>query len=202
MADIATPAEILAFWFGPLDEYGNVVEDKTPMWWQKHDEIDAEIRARFEATVQAARRGELDAWQETPDGRVALIVALDQFPRNIYRGTAEAFASDGQALTLAQTGIEQNHDQQVPFIYRLFFYLPLEHAEDRAVQAQSVGHFVQLREQAPAAMQEAAANYLDYAKQHQVIIDRFGRFPHRNAILKRAPTDEEEAFLQEPNSSF
>ena len=202
MTNIATPAEILDFWFGPLDDHGNTLEEKAPLWWQKQDATDAEIAARFESTVQAAMRGELDAWQATPTDRTALIVTLDQFPRNIYRGMPQAFSADSQALALTQAGIAQNHDQQIPFIYRVFFYLPLEHAENRAAQAQSVGHFVQLLAQAPDGLKEAAANYLDYAKQHQVIVDRFGRFPHRNAILGRLSTPEEEQFLQGPNSSF
>jgi uncharacterized protein (DUF924 family) len=202
MSEIVTPAEILEYWFGPLDEHGLTVLDKSPLWWQKNPETDAEIRARFEPTAQAAARGELHDWAETPAGCTALIVALDQFPRNMYRDTPAAFAADPLALAVSTEGIARNHDLALPLVYRVFFYLPLEHAEDRQIQAQSVGHFVQLLEQAPPPARKAAATYLDFAKRHQVIIDRFGRFPHRNQILGRRSTEEELAFLEEPGSSF
>jgi len=199
---MTTPQDILDFWFGELDENGMTVEDKSPLWWGQSAETDAGIKARFGRIAGAAAAGELDHWAMLPAGRLALIVALDQFPRNIHRGKPGAFATDVKARELTLDGIAAGHDRQAPFIQRVFFYIPLEHAEDQALQAQSVSLYTQLMETAPPALREQAANYRDYAVRHQVIIDRFGRFPHRNKILGRESTAEEVEFLTQPGSSF
>ena len=199
---MTTPQDILDFWFGPLDEYGNAIEDHSSLWWLKDPEADALIKQRFEPVVTAAARGALNKWVDTPAGRTALIVTLDQFPRNIYRETPQAFAYDAKARSLTLDGIDRGDDEQAPFIHRVFFYLPLEHAEDRALQALSVACYARLLEAAPPPLEEQAANYLDYARRHQAIVDRFGHFPHRNAILNRESTAEETVFLTQPGSSF
>lgn len=188
--------EILDFWFGQLDSDGNVTDDRS-WWWQKNPELDRKIRTRYEPLIQAIVAGELTAWEETPASRLALIIALDQFTRNSYRDTPQAFATDPLALRQTLAGLAQGQDQQLPFIQRVFFYMPLEHAEDPAWQQKSVALFTQL-----AAENPDMAHYVGFAEQHKAIIDRFGRFPHRNEILGRETTPEEAEFLTQPGSSF
>lgn len=197
-----TPQEVLDFWFGEIGEDGNVTTDRSWLWWKKDSQTDATIRERFEDLVQAVAAGKYADWLDTGAGRLARIIALDQFTRNIYRDTSGAFAYDSAALQMSLDGIATEQDQELPLIQRVFFYLPLEHAEDRAMQAESVRLFAALRDQAPPHLHETFANYLDFAERHKVIVDRFGRFPHRNEILGRESTAEELAFLQEPGSSF
>ena len=199
---MTSPQAVLDFWFGELDANGAPIENKSPLWWGRSEETDAEIIARFGATAEAAANGELDHWADTPSGAVALIITLDQFPRNMYRGQSQAFATDAKARTFTLAGIAAGNDQQMPFAHRVFFYIPLEHSEDRALQAQSVELYAHLMETAPPALKEQAANYLDYAKHHRAIVDRFGHFPHRNDFLGRESTAEEIEFLTRPGSSF
>lgn len=194
--------EVLHYWFGEIGDDGNVTEDRSALWWRKSPETDAAIRERYEPLVQAVARGEYDRWGESGSGRLALIIALDQFPRNIYRDMPQAFAYDAQARALTRAGLERRQDRELPLVQRVFFYLPLEHAEDRDLQAESVRLFAQLRDEAPEHLHETFANYLEYAVRHQEIVDRFGRFPHRNGVLGRKSTEEEVAFLKEPGSSF
>lgn len=192
-----TAADVLAFWFGEIGADGDVVEDRAWLWWQKDPDVDAEIKRKFEAAVQAAAAGELTAWQDTAEGQLALIILLDQMTRNMYRDTPQMFAYDAQALALTKAGIAQGIDQQLALIQRVFFYMPLEHAEETEAQRLSIEKF--------AALAEENADfelYLDFAHKHKVIIDRFGRYPHRNKILGRETTAEEAAFLTQPDSSF
>lgn len=180
---------VLSFWFGkelkPRKE-----------WFTKNPAFDAEVRSRFLSLHEQAIAGQLDSWRNTPEGSLALILLLDQFSRNLFRGQPQAFASDPQALAVAQHAIAQGFDQQVPLIQRVFFYLPLEHSENLAHQAESVRLFQQF-ENVPELK-----DYYDYALRHQVVIAQFGRFPHRNEILNRPSTPEEVEFLQQPGSSF
>lgn len=188
--------DVLDFWFGEIGPDGNVTDDRS-WWWQKNPELDEQIRTTYEPLIQAIANNELLEWEETPPSRLALIIALDQFTRNSYRDTPQAFAYDPLARRLTLSGLEHGYDLQLPLIQRVFFYMPLEHAEDRALQRRSVALFAQLAEE-----NEAFAHYLDFAEQHKVIIDRFGRFPHRNEILGRETTAEEAEFLTQPGSSF
>jgi uncharacterized protein (DUF924 family) len=197
-----TPAELLEFWFGQVAADGTVPAERMTMWWKKDPAIDETIRARFEPVVARAAAGELDDWANTAAGRLALIISLDQFPRNIYRGEPRAFAFDARAQALCLEGLERGHDRELLPIQRTFHYLPLEHAEDRTLQQRCVELFEALQREASPALAETFASYLDFAVQHARIIERFGRFPHRNAVLGRASTDEELAFLQQPGSSF
>ena len=142
-------------------------------------------------------RHQCDHWAATARGRLALILLLDQFPRHLYRGRAEAFASDRHALTVALTGIDAGLDRRLDTVERVFFYLPLEHAEDLAVQDRCVGAFAALRAQCPAALEARADQFLDFARQHREVIARFGRFPHRNDTLGRVTTAEERAYLDD-----
>ncbi len=179
------------FWFGPegSDTYGT----NRPEWFEKNPDFDAAICESFQGDVEAALAGDLDAlgddnWQDC----LALLILLDQFPRNLFRDSARAFAGDEKALMLAKWAIDLGFDMQAPLFQRFFFYLPLEHSEDLADQQQCIG-LVSGRE---------FEDHLKWAIAHHAIIARFGRFPHRNEALGRASTAEEVAFLKEPNSSF
>ena len=199
---IATPQDVLAFWLGagPIDQAA--MQRVQAQWFSQHDAFDAELRQRFGTTLAAARAGRLDDWARDADGWLALLIVLDQFSRNAFRGQPEGFAGDAQALAIAQAGIARGDDQRVPPMARIFCYLPLEHAEDAAMQARSVALFTALRD-APGAEPKAFFDgTLDYAHKHQDVITRFGRFPHRNAILARASTAEEQAYLAQPGAGF
>jgi len=195
--------EILDFWFGPPDERGwDFDPARYDLWFGRSEETDHLVIERFGEDARAAAEGKLDHWAETPHGRMALLILLDQFPRHIHRGKPEAWAQDPKAQALVLEGLELGHDQALSPIERSFFYLPLEHAEDRELQARSVALYRVLADAAPERVRDRYLSFLDYAIRHQVIVDRFGRFPHRNAILGRESTEEEKAFLLEPGSSF
>ena len=177
----AQPGDILHFWraAGP------------GRWFQKDEAFDAAIRLKFEPTHHAAARGEYDRWIESADGALALLILLDQFPRNLYRGSAHAFATDPLARKVARMALERGHDRAVEADMRSFFYLPFAHSEDPVDQALSV------------ALSEAQAREMGdeglakWAHKHADIIARFGRFPHRNAAMGRETTPDEQAFLDE-----
>ncbi len=187
------PGDVLEFWFG---------ERARRLWFEKNQEFDDEIRACFGANVAAARNGDLDFWARAAGSSLALVVLLDQFPRNIYRGTARAFAADPKARRVAGYAIDREFDRRTPLDRRPFFYLPFEHSEDAADQARCVALFQRWADAHDGTARERALGQMTYVRRHQKIIDRFGRFPHRNAILGRESTPEEIAFLSEPNSSF
>ncbi len=193
---------LLDFWFGPLTGPEAFNRDRYDLWFQNGRAYDETIRDRFGDLWRRAEAGALDDWAETPQGRLALILLLDQAPRHIHRGTAAAFAQDRRAQALTLEGMARGHDRELWPIQRLFFYLPLEHAEDLALQEQSVAAFSQLRDEAPTALKEDCEGFLDYARRHREVIARFGRFPDLNVILGRDSTPEELAFLKEPGSSF
>ncbi len=181
------PHDILAFWFaeGP-DSFRKA-------WFQKDEAFDASIRARFGALLVPARDGALDPWAETPQGALALLLVLDQFPRNLHRGSAEAFASDDHGRAIArQAVLARRFDLAVTPTQRSFFYLPFEHGEQLADQDLAVALFEGLRD-IPAMA--APDGVIDYAWRHRAVIQRFGRFPHRNAALGRTSTPAEQAWL-------
>lgn len=176
-------ASVLRFWF----------DESTPeQWFEKSDDFDRVIESRFGALHAAACRGDCDDWAETADGVLALILVLDQFSRNLFRDDPRAFAQDAKALLLAKGAIAKGFDMAVSEDRRVFFYVPFEHSEDLADQEASLPYF------------EALTNkeYLRYAVAHRDIIARFGRFPHRNAVLGRESSPEESEFLKTPGSSF
>lgn len=185
---------IIDFWFGKSsdDTYGSFRQS----WFETNPEVDREISKLFLTQHQAAARGDLDSWKATPLGCLALILLLDQVPRNIYRPTPQAFATDPQALELAKYAIAQGFDSQLLPIQRWFVYLPLEHSENLADQKQCVELFEKLPESDNKQLG------LDFARKHYQIIERFDRFPHRNQILGRDTTPEEAEFLTQPGSSF
>ena len=175
--------DILHFWFTELTDKQRFAKDVA---------LDAAMGARFGATLRAAMRNELFAWRASAQGRLAEVILLDQFSRNVFRDTPAAFAQDAQALTLAQELVAGRHDEGLTPEQRAFAYMPYMHSESRLIHAVSVQLFDRL----------GLENNLRFARAHQVIIERFGRYPHRNAILGRASSPEELAFLCEPGSSF
>jgi uncharacterized protein (DUF924 family) len=184
---------VLDFWFG-----GTLPRKE---WFQKSDSFDREIEQRFGAQIEQALEGGLHAWDaDGPRAALARILVLDQFCRNVYRDTPLSFAGDHQALAAALDMIDAGEDQTLAPFERAFVYLPLEHAEDLAMQEQAVALFTRLAE--AEAGDEAIASMLDYARRHRDVIKRFGRFPHRNDILQRASTPAEQEFLKQPGSRF
>ena len=194
--------DILTFWFGTDDDDARVADQQASLWWKKDPATDEAIRRRFEPQVLAAGQDKLEDWRTTPDGRLALILLTDQFPRNIYRDTPEAFRFDRKARDLCAEGLELGQAAHLRPIQRVFFYLPLEHSEDIDDQTWCVDLMRTLARRVPEAWKPTFEAFVDYAEAHQRIIDRFGRFPHRNAILGRTSSDEEVAFLKQPGSSF
>ena len=190
----ASPEEVLEFWFG--SPTGVATGQPRKAWFAKDAAFDRTCRERFGATHAAATAHRLDGWQDSPSGALALTIVLDQLSRNIHRGTAQAFAQDAQALTVAAQALERGFDAVLPPLQRMFLYLPYEHSEDAAMQARSVELFETLR--GHPYLDEA----IDYAHRHQEVIERFGRFPHRNAILGRPSSAEELAYLGTPGSGF
>ncbi len=202
LSSVSSAHDVLAFWLGayPLDEAA--MQRVKPQWFTKSEAFDAELRARFGATIEAALAGQLDSWADTAEGRLALLIVLDQFTRNSFRGQPKSFAGDARALAVAQQGIALGHDRQVPPVARIFCYLPLEHAEDATLQAQSVALFQRLADEAAPEQHAFFAGTLDYARKHEDVIRQFGRFPHRNAILGRESTAEEKDYLAQPGAGF
>lgn len=192
-------AEVRAFWFLP-DTGAGTAAGFRPEWFRKDPAFDESIRARFGPLVERALTlpaGAPPAWGAAPDDVLAEILVLDQFPRNLYRGQPRAFAGDARALALALALIGRGDDRRLRPLERLFAYLPLEHAEDLALQDRSVDLFSAL-----AAGHEGFGEVLDYAERHRDVIRRFGRFPHRNAALGRASTPAEVEYLAQPGSGF
>ena len=187
-------AEILAVWFGsPEDsDYGK----PRPVWFQKNAEFDEQIRTRFLKDYELAASGKLDSWKESPGSCLALILLLDQFPRNLFRGQARAFATDSQALEVSKSAVDRGFDRQMLPVQRWFIYLPFEHSENLADQEKAVELMGQL------AGDPDSKSSIDYAVRHREVIEKFGRFPHRNSILGRESTPEEKEFLKQPGSSF
>ncbi len=196
------PAQTLDFWFGPLTADGFTETDRSGLWFGKSDAQDAEIRRRFQTQTESALAGQLEHWSEHPENRLALVVTLDQFTRNIFRDSPRAFAGDPMALAHALRALENDEDARLAPIQRVFLYLPLEHAESMEMQDRSVECFRRLEQQVPDTQKKAFAGFTDYAERHRDVIREYGRFPHRNAILGRESTAEEQAYLARPGAGF
>lgn len=193
MSEIDT---VLNFWFGDGARRDPAeVAALSERWFAGGPRFDEEIRHRFDALWRRAAAGELDHWSETSTGRLALIIVLDQFSRNLARGTAAAFAQDAAACRLTLEGLAAEHDADLSPMERVFFLMPLQHAEDLAVQERSVVEYQRLCDEAPPAWRTPLAENLRYAHDHRDVIARFGRFPHRNQALGRTNTEEEQAYL-------
>lgn len=196
--------EVLSFWFGERDSLKSrdaLVERVQRLWFGGGEEVDGEIATRFKSDLDSMAEGDLGAARSTEE-KLALIVLLDQFSRNIYRESPRAFAKDLLALKLAKGIIEGGLDMELEPEERAFVYLVLEHSEDAGDQALSVSKFEELAGEVAEELRSVYESFLDYAVQHKVIIDRFGRFPHRNELLGRTSTPEEIEFLKQPGSSF
>ena len=185
---------VLDFWFGQPDnsKYGKPQK----FWFTKSLATDTQITSNFESTYHAAARGELDHWRKSSFGCLALIIVLDQFPRNIYRGKPQSFATDDMALNVANYALEQDYAQQLLPVQRWFLYIPFEHSENLADQQKAVALFDSLK------YDSQSKSAIEYAQKHLEVIQRFGRFPHRNEILGRKSTPEEIEFLKQPGSRF
>jgi len=193
--------QVREFWFGSLPLTAQALQERVKLWFPGKDaprERDDTIRQRFGELVQKAGKGQLASWADSPRRCLSLIILLDQFPRNIYRGTAQAFAHDDQALELALAGIHSAADGALDVVERIFFYMPLQHCEARDIQDESVACYRRLLTEAPG---EVFKSSLQAAEQHRSIIQKFGRFPHRNEALGRESTPEEREWLL-VNESF
>lgn len=175
--------QIIDFWFEEIDPV---------MWFKKDDDFDSRLQVRFGELWHAAAAGELAHWRDTIEGRLAEVIVLDQFSRNLYRGTPRAFSSDCMALVLAQEAIRSGQCEQLSREQRGFLYLPFMHSESAVIHQQALALYTELNN----------GDQLEFELRHKAIIDRFGRYPHRNAILGRISTPEEEAFLLLPGSGF
>ena len=196
MDDTALAGDILAYWFGPRNAGRDAARRPDPRWFVKDPAFDAEIRARYGDAIEAALGGAFEAWTGTPQGALARILLLDQFTRNAFRDTPRAFAGDALALEAAGAAVDAGFDRSLDPFERWFLYLPFEHAEDAAAQARSLALFGAL------ARETGLHDPLEWAEKHAAVVRRFGRYPHRNAILGRTSTAGEIAFLREPGSSF
>lgn len=185
--------DIHDFWFGELAGDGMPDPAQDKLWFTKRPETDALITERYGELLSQAASGALDHWAKTDHGLMALVLLLDQFSRNIHRDSPAAFAADDKALALALAAINAGRDASLPLIHRVFLYLPLEHAEDLAMQERCVLLFEALVEENDS---ERVRGFAVYARAHRDVIARFGRFPHRNRVLGRATTEEERAYLQ------
>ncbi|HEY3786583.1 MAG TPA: DUF924 family protein [Steroidobacteraceae bacterium] len=209
--------KIREFWFskawtGPLPSLGdaatrgNALARRATLWFGSHSpsqpQRDELIRVEFSDLLDRAARGELAGWADSPRRRLSLIILLDQFSRQIHRGTARAFACDTQALGLALSGMQSAADAALNVVERIFFYMPLQHAEQSEVQDESVAAFTRLLGEAPMELRATFEDSLESAHKHRELVRHFGRFPHRNAILGRSSTPEEAAWLQENPSAF
>jgi len=194
--------ELLELWFGDNPDDSAVAAEKKELWWGHSADTDDMLREKFKTASLSAGLGILDHWTGSPRGRLALILLLDQIPRAIHRGQPEAFALDADARAVASHGLASGADLLLRPIERVFFYIPFEHSEDLADQEKSLTLFGDLAETVPDGDRETFEQFLEFAVRHHDIVARFGRFPHRNAILGRESTPEETEFLTQPGSSF
>jgi uncharacterized protein (DUF924 family) len=208
---------IREFWFGKsltgrlpgeggLAAVAQALSRRSSLWFESNPQLSAQqdelIRSEFQGLVERAGRGELAAWADSPRRRLSLIILLDQFPRQIYRGTSKAFAYDPEALALTLSGMQSAADGALNIIERLFFYMPLQHAESTEVQDESVSSYRRLLAESPKELRPTFEESLQFAEEHRELIRQFGRFPHRNHILGRENTAEEDAYLRKTAERF
>jgi uncharacterized protein (DUF924 family) len=205
------------FWFGkpltgPLQSQGEAasralaLKRRATLWFEANPQLmgqqDELIRSRFQDLVERAGRGELAGWADSPRRRLSLIILLDQFPRHLYRGTAQAFAHDSEALGLTLSGMQSAADGALNIVERIFFYMPLQHAESTEVQEESVSAYKRLVAESPAELRSTFEEAVQSAEEHRALVRLFGRFPHRNQVLGRESTAEEEAYLKKNSEAF
>ena len=199
---LATPDDVHRFWFGEVTDWAACARANNARWFRHGRDLDGEVRERFAGLHAAAAAGALDDWAAMPRGALALVLTLDQFPRHLHRGTPQAFASDARALAVCRAGIEAGLDDALSPVEQSFFYLPLEHAEDLAAQAQCVALMRRRAAQCPAELRFFMDEVVKFAELHREIVQKFGRFPHRNAVLGRADTPGERAWLDGGGARF
>lgn len=187
---------ILDFWFDDGLEAGWPTRNMKELWFGGSRGLDQEVRDRFEVFVEAALWSELVDWEAKPLSRLALVLVLDQFTRNIYRGTPQAFSGDHRACTLVMEGIARGMDKNLPWVGRVFFYMPLMHAEELSLQDECIRCFEELIAEAPADIAERLQGNLAFAREHRDVIEKFGRFPHRNKVMERDSTEQELDYLE------
>ena len=200
--DAVIPDDVLTFWFDDAVRSPEALQRRSTVWFRVDPAFDAECADRFAAPLEDAARGSLSGWADTARGRLALVILLDQMPRNIHRGSPAAFMHDGQAACHCIAGIESGQDRVLHPVERLFLYMPLQHAEDLALQRRSVRQFESLASEADATWREQFVENVRFAQEHHDIVERFGRFPHRNRILGRESTEEELRFLADGARTF
>jgi uncharacterized protein (DUF924 family) len=200
--DVARIDEILSFWFREHELSAPQIDRRMDIWFGEDPVFDEAIKADFGNDIERASKGQLDHWAEEPRGRLALILLLDQFRRNVHRNTAKAFSHDKLALKLCVEGAMAKKDKGLTPIQKVFFYMPLQHAESAKVQAKSVELFNKLAESVSPTFQETFLTVAQFAELHKDIIDQFGRFPHRNELLGRENTPEEDEYLAGDSPDF
>jgi uncharacterized protein (DUF924 family) len=196
------PERILQFWFGESLDDPDLVEERCRLWFGRNPAFDEEIRQWFGQLPTLAAEGRLSSWMAAPRSSLALALVVDQFSRNLYRGSFRSFALDHLAVQVAETAIGYRFDHRVAPLQAAFFSLPLEHAESLVLQQRSVERFRNLRDRAPRPLHQVFDGFLDYAVRHLAVIRRFGRFPHRNQVLGRTSTTEELAYLAGGGETF
>jgi uncharacterized protein (DUF924 family) len=196
------PDELLAYWFEDATADPSRAERRRHFWFAPDQEVDASITRRFSDLAARAARGELDAWEAEPRSCLALILLLDQLPRSLHRGSAAAFAQDARALEVAARGVSRGHLRSLEPLEQVFFLMPFEHSEEREVQRQCLRHFDGILAGAPEPWLATLENFRSYAVGHAEIVERFGRFPHRNPILGRPSTPAEREYLASGGESF
>ena len=198
----ANYAAVLDFWFGPELEDPAVLRTASKHWFEKNEKFDTEIRDRFGDLPEAAANGDLSNWRTEDEGLLALIIVLDQFPRNLFRNHAKSFSYDNLALEHAISALDRGLQERLHPLQSVFIFMPLEHSEDLQMQQRCVAGLQRLQERTPAIWQDKVAGFLRFAIAHQEVIERFGRFPHRNAILGRSSSEAEREFLASGRGAF
>ena len=197
-----SPNDVLDFWFRDATSGPEALERRGKVWFNVDPAFDRECATRFAALLEDAARGALDDWAGTPHGRLALVILLDQMPRNIHRGSPGAFAHDTRAAAHCVAGIDSGQDRSLHPVERIFLYMPLQHAEELDLQRRSVERFESLAAEADDAWRDRFVENARYARLHRDIVERFGRFPHRNRVLGRESTEEELRYLADGGPTF
>jgi uncharacterized protein (DUF924 family) len=198
----ARPDSILDFWLGAAAGDPLAARERASIWYGGSPDLDREITTRFGTWIDAAAAGAHDAWRATPRHRLALVILLDQLPRNVHRGTARAFAYDARALEVAQEGVAGGHLEALRPVEQVFLLMPYQHVEDLSLQRAGVALYERVERAAPPEWRPLLANTLDFARRHLAVVERFGRFPHRNAALGRVTTAAERAYLSDGGERF
>jgi len=197
-----TPETVIDFWFGKALDNPESARQQSKVWYGADADLDGAIRTQFSALLDAVLAGDYAGWESSAEGSLAMVILLDQFSRNIYRGDARAFSGDKRALQIAQQAVERGFDQQLPGLYRVFLYHPFHHSEQLADQESAVELMQTVAQQSSLEWQDFLHGFTRYAVEHREVVKRFGRFPHRNKILGRRTTAEEQAFLDDGASSY